>query len=966
MKRYTIALVSMLLCLCAAAQNTKDGYVVGRVYSSSENQPMQNATLQLYSLPDTVYVAGTASDKNGEFRLKATKGNYLLRISYVGFMSQDRSISLQSGATVDLGRLNLSDDAIALRGAVVTSEATPITMVEDTTVYNTSAFRVPPGSMLEELIKKYPGAQIAEDGTITINGKTVNRILMKGKDFYGTDKDLALKNVPADLVDKVKFYDKQSDYSRITGIDDGEEETVLDLQMKKGADQGFFGNIDAAYGTRERYSFKNMSNLFSSESQLSLLLSANNINNRGFSGSGGGGLTSHKDAAFNFAMEKGNVELGGNVRYRHSDSDNLSFTSAEYFMTQGRSNQFSNSRNKGLGRSSRVNADFRLEWKPDTLTNIIFRPSFSFSESDNWSRALSATFDSDPFALLDYPSDSFGYVYGELEEIAVNSSNNESLSYAQNKNFNASLQVNRRLGKPGRNITLRGDFKYGESWNRSASNSSARYYADELDDRGYNYKRYSTTPGESWSYNTRVSYTEPLTSKLFLQVSYRFDHSYNSSDRSTYRFDSVSNDMYRLLAGYNYDFPSLPQDYELYIDDDLSKHSVYRNIKHDVQLMLRYVTQKVNLSAGVTWMPQSSRMSYRYHGIDTVLKRSVYNIAPNLRLRYKWNKTTTLNVMYRGTTSMPSMTNLLDITDDSNPLDITKGNPGLKPSFNNRLMAFFNTSNPETQTAITANLMFNTIFNSITNKVTYIEETGARITQPVNINGNWGTSGGFNYNSALPQNKKFTYSTSTNLSFQHQESYISLQRNSNSERNSIETINAGERLKFGYRNDIVDVTIDGALNYSHSDSKLQPDTRLDTWNFSYGPSGNVRLPWHNLTLSTNLSMSSRRGFDDPQFNTNELLWNAQLSASFLKGNSLTVSLQLYDILHEQSNISRSISAIMRSDSQSNAIYQYGLIHVIYKINSMGGSEMRKKGMQGPKGGPSGGFGGGTRGMYRMY
>ena len=972
MKRKIFFVMLALFTIAAVAQDkkAKDGTITGYVYSATEGAALQNAALQLYLLPDTVYKTGTASDKDGRFELKAAAGNYLLRLSYVGFLPQDKVVTIVSDKKSDIGRLVLNDDVVALKEAVVTAEAAQVTMVEDTTVYNTSAFRVAPGSMLEELIKKYPGVELEEDGTIKINGKTVNRILMKGKDFFGTDKNVALKNVPVDLVDKVKFYDKQSDFSRITGIDDGEEETVLDLQMKKGADQGFFGNVDLAYGTHDRYSLKNMSNYFTSSTQLSVVLSANNVNDRGFSGRGGGGLSAHKDAAVNFATETDKIEFGGNVRYRHSDTDNLSYSSSEYFMTQGVSNQFSNSRNRSFGRSSSANGDFRVEWKPDTLTNIIFRPSFSYSTSDNWSLRRSATFSSDPFALTDYPTDSFGSVYDELNDIAINSSDNESMSEGENRSVNANMQVTRRLGKPGRNVTLSGNVRYSDSDNKSASRSIARYYEASTGSRGYDYKRYSTTPGENWSYNVRFSYTEPLLRNLFLQMSYRFDHSYQSSDRATYVFDSIPSDIYHMALNSGYNFPALPDDYEIYLDSDLSRYSQYRNTRHDVQLMLRYVTEKMNLSAGVTWMPQTSRMNYRYLGIDTVLRRTVYNITPNLRLRYKWNKTTTLNVMYRGSTSQPSMTDLLDITDDSDPLNITKGNPGLKPSFNSRLMAFFNTYNADSQTGFSANLGFNNTLNSVTRKVTYIEETGGRITQPVNINGNWGANGGFNFNSALPINKKFTYSTGTNLSYQNQESYISINRNSSSQRNKVRTINVRENLKLGYRNDVFDISLDGNVSYSHSESKLQPDQNLDTWNFSYGPSGNVKLPWYNLTLSTNLSMSSRRGYEDPQFNTNELLWNAQLSASFLASNALTVSLQLYDILHEQSNVSRNISAIMRSDTRNNAIYQYALVHVIYKINSMGDKETRQRmrgmgGFRGPGGGyPGGGFGGG--GMRRGY
>lgn len=956
-------LVVLLFAFAAAmpqSKNKKHGTVTGLIYSKSENTPLQNVAVQLYLLPDTIYKGGAASNPEGRFSLNVEKGNYLMRISCVGFLTHESSLTIAPDKINDLGRIIMSDDVVALKEALVTAEAPPVTMTGDTMVYNSSAFRVAPGSMLEELLKKYPGVEIAEDGTITVNGKTVNRILMKGKDFFGTDKNAALKNVPAENVDRVKFYDKQSDFVRITGIDDGEEEAVLDLQMKKGADEGFFANIDLAYGTKDRYSAKFTPNYYTDHSQYSLILSANNVNDRGFSGRGRGGLTAAKEGKFNFAAETANVEVGGNVRYDHRDTDNSSFSSTEYFMT-GTSNQFSNSRNKSFGRSTGINGDFRIEWKPDTLTNIIFTPSFSYSTSDNWSQGASATFLSDPFETIsDYPTDRFGEVYGALEDIAINSNNNENMGNNDSKSINANLQINRRLGKPGRNITFRGGFNYGDSESKSFSTSKVRYYRNNSGNEGYDRKRYSTTPGENWRYNLRLSYTEPIITNLFLQISYNFTHSYQNSDRATFVLDSIEG--YNPLLSHNYDFPGLPADYEQYRDDDLSRFSIYRTSNHNAQLMLRYVTEKMNLSAGITWMPQSTKMTYKYLDIDTVLKRTVYNITPNLRLRYKWNKTTTLNVMYRGSTSQPSLTNLLDITDDSDPLNITKGNPGLKPSFTNRLMAFFNTYNTDTQTGMTANLNFSNTLNSISNKVTYIEETGGRITQPDNINGNWNAGGGFGYNSTLPNNNKFTYSTHTNVQYAHRVSYISPNRNSSSVRSTVETTNLNEALKFGFRNDVFEVSLDGRVNYSHSYSKLQPENNLDTWNFSYGPSGNVTLPWYKLTLSTNLSMQSRRGFDDPSFNTNELMWNAQLSASFLASNALTVTFQLYDILHQQSNISRNIDALMRSDTQNNSIYSYGMLHVIYKINS-GNRPERGQGRGPAYGGPGGGRGFGGRVRY---
>lgn len=951
---FSFLIISVPYITISAQKSKKSGTIEAAVYNAEDNEPLMNVAMQLYSLPDTAYVSGTASNMEGKIRLSAASGNYLMRLSYVGFITQEKNITVEPDKKLDLGDIYMRNDVVALKQAVVTAEATPITMAEDTMIYNTSAFRVPAGSMLEDLIKKYPGVEIAEDGTITINGKTVNRILMKGKDFFGTDKEVALKNIPVDVVDKVKFYDKQSDFSRITGIDDGEEETVLDLQMKKGADRGFFGNADAGYGTKNRYTAKGLANYFTDSQQYTLVLSANNVGDRGFSRGGGrGGLQSPKNAGFNFATTSSKLETGGNINFRHNDTDTRSYSSNEYFMTGNNQGQFVNSNSISLGRSMSVNGRFRLEWKPDSMTNIIFNPSISYSESDSWSKSLSATFDSNPSALYDYPLEEFGEVPEELYDIAINRNSNESISKSKNRSASANLQINRRLNSKGRNIALNGGFNYGDSKNNNFSINDVKFYKASAGE-GYERKRYSTTPGVNWSYNARLSYTEPIVNNLFLQLSYRFNYSYQNSNRSTYIFDKAPD--YTPILGSNYILPALPEEYDAYYSDSLSRFSTYRNMQHEGQVMFRYVTSKMNLSAGITFLPQQSNMSYKYNGLDTVLKRTVYNFTPNVRMRYKWNKTTTLNVTYRGSSSQPSMTDLLDVTDDSNPLEIRKGNPGLKPSFTHRFDARFNTNNPDKQQGIMANIRYSNVLNSISQKVTYNEATGGRTTQPENINGNWNVDGGFSFNSAIPANKKFTYSTNTGARYDNQVSYISINRNSDSQKNTNRALTLRENLRFGYRSDLFDITLNGSLNYTHSDNALQPKNNMDTYLFSYGPSGNVNIPWQNMQISTDISMSSRRGFSDPEFNTNELLWNAQISMSMLSNNALTITFQMYDILQQQSNVSRTINALMRRDSQTNAINSYCMLHLIYKFNQVGADEARSK-MRERFSGYGGGFGG---------
>ena len=943
----------LLLFSTVVFAQKKEGTLSGEIYLKESGEPLVAALVQMYSLPDSVFKTGAASDLDGKFNLKAQAGKYFVRISYVGCKTVEKDVTIEKGKACELGRIDLLVTDMMLDDVVISEEVPPVTAAEDTLVFNTAAFRVAEGSMLEELIKKYPGVDIAEDGTIKINGKTVNRILMKGKDFFGTDKDIALKNISVDAVDKVKFYDKKSDFTRMTGIDDGEEETVLDLQMKKGVSDGFFSNTDAGGGAdfsaeHFLYRLRNTTSYYNDDAQYTLVLSANNVGNQGFSdgrgrgfgGFGGNGISSPKLAGFNFAYENDKIEFGGNIRGNRVKNDVKNWSSTETFMPQLGRNQFSNSRSSSLNGNTRLNANFRLEWKPDTLTNIIFTPSVNYSNSDSWSESFSATFNENPFDYTsDYSKNCYGDVYGNLDSVAVNKNTNESLTIGENLSLNARLQINRRLGKPGRNLTFRGNASYSDSKNESFSMNNVTYYQAGAGSNP-SQKRYSTTPGNSWSYNLNLSYTEPLLKNLFLQINYSYNYSYNNNNRSTYRFDELAD--YILEISPDFTHPMLPENIETYLDKDLSRFSTYRTQRHEAGVMFRYVTEKINLNAGATWLPQQTALDYKYQGVDTLFTRKVLNyISPNIRFDYKWSKQTTLKIRYRGATSQPSMTDLLDITDDSNPLQITKGNPGLKPSFTNNVDANFNTYNTDAQRGINVFARYSNTINAITRKATYNEVTGATTTQPENINGNWNVFGGFVFNSAIPANTKFTYSTFTDANYSNNVSYISMQGVQGSVKSIAKTVGVSERLTANYRADNWDISLNGFFRYSHSKSTAQPEDKMNVFNFSYGPSVNYTLPWYNIKISTNLSMSSRRGYSDPNANTDELLWNAQLSASFLPKNALTVSLQLYDILQQQSNISRMVDALYRRDSESNAIYSYCMLNLSYKFNETAGKNNKK-------------------------
>ena len=375
-----------------------------------------------------------------------------------------------------------------------------------------------------------------------------------------------------------------------------------------------------------------------------------------------------------------------------------------------------------------------------------------------------------------------------------------------------------------------------------------------------------------------------------------------------------------------------------------------------------------NFNVGFQVIPQKSHFiqdyTTRVNGQTTRLRadttRTVTNFTPTLDFRWKKSQTGQLRFTYRGRTEQPSMSDLLEVYDDSNPLRITTGNPGLKPSFTQNFNLFYNDYFTNHQRAIMTFVNFSTTSNSIANKTSYREDgSGGTITRPENVNGNWNGNMGFMFNTAVDSAAFFNINTFTNLGYNHRIGFVSTDMNSESKRSVTNSLNLSERMAASYRNDWLEIELNGSVNYTRSRSELQTNSNLDTWSFAYGGMIGVTAPW-GTSLTTNMNMQSRRGYTDESMNTNELIWNAQLSQSFLKGNALTISLQLYDILGQQSTVSRTLSALSSSDTEYNAITSYAMLHVIYRLNLFGGSFGGPRGGRGGREG-RGGFGGGPRG-----
>lgn len=949
--------VLMLTCLgvtLSTAQTANRIAVTGTVIDGDDKQPVGQATVQLLSLPDSSMVVGNVTNNNGRFSIAARQGNYLVKISFVGYHSLLKNVSLNASTpTLNLGTLVLKSDAIMLGEAVVVAEAPQVTVVEDTIMYNSSAYRTPEGAMLEELVKKLPGAEIDDDGNIKINGKDISKIMVDGKEFFGGDVKTGLKNLPVEMVEKLKTYDRKSDMARITGIDDGEEETVLDLSVKKGMNQGWFGNVDLAAGTEDRYSGKLMLNHFNEKKQFSIIGSGNNVNDQGFSGGGGGprwrqanGLNATKMVGANFATETDKLELGGSVRYNYKDADVVSTSSSERFLQSG--NSFSNSNNKRRTKTDDLNADFRMEWKPDSMTNIIFRPKLSYGTSNGLSQSESGTFNSDPYALVDNPNNYLNFasidpLNDPLKDIRVNASNESSLSESNSLSANATLQVNRKLNNRGRNITFKGTFGYGHGENDQFTDSETRYYQlqNYLGGDSVLYRnQYITTPSTNYNYSAQVTYSEPIAKSTFLQFSYNFQYKRTESERSTYD-----------LLGYEdwYAGADLPAGYEGHVVDSLSRNAYYDYYNHDVTVGMRMIREKYQLSFGLSMQPQYTKLSYQRGETRGDTTRTVFNFAPNFEYRYRFSKVSQLRVTYNGRNNQPSMDNLLPIVDNSNPLNIRIGNPGLLPSFTHQMRAFYNTYNAEKQQGMMAHLSFSATQNAISNSTIFNEETGGRTTTPQNINGNWNAFGMYGFNTALP-NKKFTINSFSRVRYQNQVAFLYNNETKVDDRNKSTSMVLSENLNASYRNSWFEFTLLGSLEYNWERNELRPDNNQEPYTFSYGASTNITLPW-KTSISTNFTNQSRRGYNDASMNRNELIWNAQIAQTILKG-AATVSFEMYDILKQQSNITRSLTADLRSVNQYNAVNSYCMVHFIYRLNIFGSKAARDRMMD-----SRGGFGG---------
>ena len=382
--------------------------------------------------------------------------------------------------------------------------------------------------------------------------------------------------------------------------------------------------------------------------------------------------------------------------------------------------------------------------------------------------------------------------------------------------------------KSGRNISLRLSGGTSGNKNKNYSHSNVIYHQrNDSTDLTY---RFRNNPSDNRNYSIGFTYSEPILRNLFAQVNYSYNYSKRHSDGQTYDFakaDSIGQILWDNYGQYG----MLAPNYFEFLSDSLSRYTDNINKTHNIDFSLRYITSLLNISAGVRIEQQNQKMVYQYQGLDTIASRNFARISPTLNARFRFTKQHTLRLTYRGNTSQPDMTDLFNLTDNSNPLNIREGNPNLKPSFTNNINADYNNYFTATSQTLFGRFSFSNTLNSISNRTEYNEETGGQTTRPENINGNWNISGNIGFNTPLGWDK-LMLNTNTSASLRHNVGYI--YQNHETFKNLVKQTTMGENLSLTLRLNYFDIRANGSLTWSKSTSDIVEASNQNTFNFHYG------------------------------------------------------------------------------------------------------------------------------------
>jgi len=934
-------LIAICITISSAAQ--KNGSVKGVAFDTISKQAVSSATVTVLERKDSSLVTFTMTGGDGRFELKGlANGDYRLLITHVNYHNSNKYFSISEATkNTDLGNVVMNDKAKVLEEVVLANEAPPVTLINDTIQYNAGSFKTQPNASVEQLLKKLPGVKVEKDGTIKAQGETVSRVLVDGKEFFGNDPKIATKNLPADAVDKVQVYDKQSDQAQLTGFEDGNYEKTINLKLKKDKKKGMFGKVNAGAGNKERYEGKFNINSFKGARQFSAIGMGNNTNAEGFSfmdilnftgemarmqrGGGGGNINiniSSQDASA-MGMNGGNsnsginTAWGGGLNYNNIIGNKLDFQS-NYFYNRYNPNTEShiqrqyvlpdtsyynvNTYADNLTNSHRFNLN--MLYQVDSMNSIRINPSFSYQKTNNRSQS-------------DYQTLS-------EQQSLINEGFSNNRSGSEGYNFRNDLTWRRKFARKGRTFSLSVQTTLNESeGDGSLSSVNSFYNPNGSLFRKDTLNQQSITTGDLRGYTAKAVYTEPIWKRSLLELSVGKSNTRSTSDKETFDYNE-NNGKYDELNS------QLSNDFE----------NTYGYTNGGIRI--RTQRKKYNYAAGVTW--QQAELEGRItSGIkDSVISKIFRNFLPNARFQYNFSRFRSLSLTYSTSTNQPSMSQLQPVPDISNPLNIREGNPDLKQEYNHMLQTGLTLVSPYKNKNLFLFFTMQATKNKIVNYDSLNQQTGIRKTKPVNVSGVYNLNSNISYSMPV-RFLKGSIELSSVVGYSNSKQLTNTQAGSIGT-NIIKTLTVGPDVRLDINPTAkLNIMLGAGINHNNTTYSLQPSFNNRYLSQEYTASLDWEMP-KGFFFATDFSyvINSQRAAG---FNVKVPLWNASISKQMLKFNRGELKFSARDLLNKNIGISRNTSNNYIEDSRVLTLRQFFLLSFTYSLsktglNNAGGGGMR--------------------------
>lgn len=839
-------------------------------------------------------------------------------------------------------------DSVMLDEVVV--KATKIKMVQhgDTIIYNADAFPLEEGSMLDALVRQLPGAKLSSEGEITVNGEKVEELTLNGKDFFKGNKKVMLENLPSFTVKNIQVYHKSSEKSKWAGREVEEKTFTMDVQLKRQYNKGFLGNAEVAGGTEDRYMARLFALRYTDCSRLSVYANTNNVNENRKPGRDGdwdpanqpeGSRTTRKAGIdLQITEKEGRWEEQGNMEFSWDKSVDDNTSNSEQFLSTG--NNFSRSMSNRVSHSKnvRLNNTFYLR-RPFWLYDYM-DASYNENNSDYASRSILAADEFNRWGNVQQSLDSAfsAQLNPQLQSQLINRTRFTSLSDYSSFNVSNSMNAEFKLSS-GDNVEVGAYGYYNNTKNKSYSLRDVNYYQIQGSDLYEN--KYTNSPNHNYSYNVSAGYEYNASEHFSMRMSLNYNQTYSERTQNYYNLHSIEG----WGIGSVHPLGELPSNYDqmlLAIDMKNSNRTtnMIKGYGASLTAMFQNYNDSVNFYTFFGLNSSTNKQRYDYHGSQEVrYARNYMSFSPQGYLYYRQNKKNIgANLRFNVRNSQPDVSNLINVTNDSDPLNIRLGNPDLKPSWSEEMYVNGDKRWQHGGDTITVwtgiNANVRATQNAVSQGYTVDTTTGGRTYKPVNVNGNWSWYAGWNVGMDFGKEKRFSLYNNIDYNFSQSVDMVSVVGQTDSQLSKVHNKNWSDNLSLTYRTgDSLSLGISGKAEFRNSTSDRICFNEINAKIFSYGFNGTWRVFRTGFTLATDIKMYTRRGYSSEEFNTDNLVWNASISRSFLK-KKLTARLEMFDLLHQLTNTTIYINAQGRYENVTNTLPRYAMLHLQWNFNTM--------------------------------